>query len=193
MHQERPLKKTPNGWFLNYRFNRPELEHTLRQGVVRFPTITVKSGCEVIKLRNLADGVEVTYADDRGAQVLHAANVVGCDGGRSFTRSAMESEFEDLGFHEEWLIIDLLLHERESDPDRYTYHYCGYARMGSKVFVGSIRKRLEFRLNGDDDRATVQDPDVVWSILEPWITSAEATLERTALYTFHSTIGDKWR
>lgn len=65
--------------------------------------------------------------------------------------------------------------------------------MGSKVFVGSKRKRWEFRLNDTDDRAVIHKPDVVWDILAPRITPGEASLERTALYTFHSTITDKWQ
>ena len=124
---------------------------------------------------------------------MRASYVVGCDGGRSFVREQIGSELEDLGFHEEWLIVDLLLLEHELNPDRYTYHYCGFSRMGSKVFVGSKRKRWEFRLNDTDDRAVIHKPDVVWDILAPWITPGEATLERTALYTFHSTITDKWQ
>ena len=101
---------------------------------------------------------------------MRASYVVGCDGGRSFVREQIGSEFEDLGFYEEWLIVDLLLLEHELNLDRYTYHYCGFSRMGSKVFVGSKRKRWEFRLNDTDDRAVIHKPDVVWDILAPWIT-----------------------
>jgi 3-(3-hydroxy-phenyl)propionate hydroxylase len=193
VHWERPIKLSPNGWYLNYRFNQPELEQTLRHGTTRFSSVTLKPGCEVTDFQEDEDGVAVTYIERGVEQELRATYVVGCDGGRSFTRGYLGGTFEDLGFHEEWLIVDLLLPEREPEPDRFTYHYCGFSRMGSKVFVGSARKRWEFRLKETDKRETVQSPEVVWKILEPWISPSEAEIERTALYTFHSTIADKWR
>ena len=193
VHWQRPMEKSPNGWYLNYRFNQPDLERTLRDGTTRHPSVTLKPGCEVIDLQDKGNEVHVTYVDDGEERSLGAAYVVGCDGGRSFTRARIGAKFEDLGFHEEWLIVDLLLPEREAEPDRYTYHYCGFSRMGSKVFVGSKRKRWEFRLNDTDDRETVRSPETIWKILEPWISPTEAKLERTALYTFHSTIADNWR
>lgn len=193
VHWERPMKRTPNGWFLNYRFNQPELEKTLHRGITRFPSVTQKFGCEVTGLHQDDTGVTLTYQEQGAAKTLRASYLVGCDGGRSFTRAHIGANFEDLGYHEEWLIVDLLLPEREQEPDRYTYHYCGSSRMGSKVFVGSKRKRWELRLNSSDNRETIQLPETIWKILEPWISPNEAELERTALYTFHSTIADKWR
>ena len=154
VHWERPMKRTSNGWFLNYRFNQSELEQTLHRGCTRFSSLTKKLGCEVIALRQDDSGVTVTYKEHEAEHYLRAAYVVGCDGGRSFTRSQIGAKFEDLGFHEEWLIVDLLLKTQESNPDRHTYHYCGSSRMGSKVFVGSKRKRWEFRLNASDNRET---------------------------------------
>lgn len=193
VHWQRPMARSPNGWFLNYRFNQPQLERTLRRGTARYPSVTLRPGCQVTNLQDTGDGVQVAYTENGREKTLRATYVVGCDGGRSFTRGQIGGTFEDLGFHEEWLIVDLLLPEREEDPDRNTYHFCGTSRMGSKVFVGSERKRFEFRLNDDDNRETVQTPEVVWQILQPWISPSEAKLERTALYTFHSTIADRWR
>jgi 3-(3-hydroxy-phenyl)propionate hydroxylase len=106
VHWERPIKPTPNGWYLNYRFSQPELEQTLQHGV------------------------KLTYREQGAQHELHASYVVGCDGGQSFTRENIGAKFEDLGFNEEWLIVDLLLPEKEVEPDRFTYHYCGAARMG---------------------------------------------------------------
>ena len=64
VHWERPMECTPNGWFLNYRFNQPELEKTLRQGAARYPSVSIKPSCDVTKLRNLEDEVEVTFSEN---------------------------------------------------------------------------------------------------------------------------------
>jgi 3-(3-hydroxy-phenyl)propionate hydroxylase len=130
VHWERPIKPTPNGWYLNYRFSQPELEQTLQHGATRYLPVTLKHGCEVTNIEKHQDGVKLTYREQGAQHELHASYVVGCDGGQSFTRENIGAKFEDLGFNEEWLIVDLLLPEKEVEPDRFTYHYCGAARMG---------------------------------------------------------------
>jgi 3-(3-hydroxy-phenyl)propionate hydroxylase len=190
VHWERPLKVTENGYYLNYRFHQPTLETILRQGLARYGSVSCRWGWEVARLVDTGDAVRLVGTD--GAEV-QARYVVGCDGGRSMTRKAIDADLEDLGFHEDWLIADFVLPEPEAEPDRNTYHYCGTARMGSKVFVGDRRKRWEFRLNDDDDRATIGRPEAVWPMVADWITPTDAALERTAVYTFHSTLARRWR
>jgi len=85
------------------------------------------------------------------------------------------------------------LPEPEPDPDRNSYHYCGTARMGSKIYVGDSRKRWEWRLTEADDRSRLNDPAVAWDMVSQWLKPGEARLERTAVYTFHSTIARRWR
>ena len=193
VHWERPLKRTENGWYLNYRFHQPTLERILRSALQRFDCVETRWQTEVAALSQDEDGVDLALNGPDGADNLRARYVVGCDGGRSFTRHAIGAGNEDLGFHEDWLIVDFVLPAPEANPDRYTYHYCGTPRMGSKVFVGDRRKRWEFRLNDDDDRATIGTPDEVWPLVAGWITPDDATLERTAVYTFHSTLAESWR
>jgi 3-(3-hydroxy-phenyl)propionate hydroxylase len=189
VHWERPLTITENGYYLNYRFHQPALEDVLRRGLARYPSVRCFWGWEVTGLVEADDHVRLSGPGG----TIRARHVVGCDGGRSLTRRLIGAELEDLGFHEDWLIADFVLPDPEADPDRNTYHYCGTARMGSKVFVGDRRKRWEFRLNDDDDRSTIGRPDHVWPMVAEWITPADAVLERTAVYTFHSTLARSWR
>lgn len=193
VYWDRPLKRTGNGWYVNYRFHQPELEEVLRTGLDRFSCVEQRWNCEVTALEQGPGAVTLQVAEGGRAGEIRAAYVVGCDGGRSFTRGQIGTGLVDLGFHEEWLIVDLLLPEPESDPDRHTYHFCGTERMGSKVFVGSGRKRWEFRLNPEDDRAAVLEPDSIWPMLAKWISPDEAVLERATVYTFHSVLAGTWR
>ena len=57
----------------------------------------------------------------------------------------------------------------------------------------ALQDGLQTMDDGDDDPETICDPASVWGILAPWITPAEAELERAAIYTFHSMIADSWQ
>jgi 3-(3-hydroxy-phenyl)propionate hydroxylase len=192
---ERPKVRSPNGWFYNYRFHQPELEAILRRGLVRYPCVTAKWGCEVTGLTRHADGVAVQYLDAATQETseLFASYAVGCDGARSFTRSCINTNLEDLGFCEPWLVIDLLVNDPVTDPGGETYHFCEPERSGSDVFVGAKRRRFEFRLNADDDPEEIIKPDNVWPLIKRWIGPDDAKLERAVVYTFQSTIAERWR
>jgi len=193
-HWARPQELSSNGWYVNYRFHQPDLENVLREGFGRYPKIFEKWGCEVTDLQQNHEGVTVTYrkTPTNATKTLRAAYGVGCDGTRSFTRSCINPEIQDLGFCEPWLVIDLLMRNPREIKNRESIHYCESDRSGTFVFLGDKRKRWEFRLNPDDRSEDICKPDFIWSLLERWISPAEAEIERATVYTFHSTIAKQW-
>lgn len=193
VHWSRPQILNENGYFANYRFHLPHLENVLRRGLDRFDHVDLHWDWNVRSFTQGPENVEISGEHKGQPQAIRAKYLVGADGGRSFTREALGIENEDLGFHEPWLIIDLILNQPDPDQDRNTTHYCGGRRMGSKVFVGLDRKRWEFRLNPGDDPKTIGRPEHVWPMLEEWITPDEGRLERTTVYMFHSTLARTWR
>jgi 3-(3-hydroxy-phenyl)propionate hydroxylase len=44
-----------------------------------------------------------------------------------------------------------------------------------------------------DDPDTLVQPDTLWSLVARWVRPDQATLERAAIYTFHSVIAQGWR
>jgi 3-(3-hydroxy-phenyl)propionate hydroxylase len=195
VHWYRPQVRSPNNWYVNYRFHQPDLDYVLREGFRRFPQITEKWSCDVTNLHQDADGVTVSYREPSTGsdKSLRAAYVVGCDGARSFARSSINPQIEDLGFHEPWLVIDLLMKHPQKIESRESFHFCELERSGTFVFLGSKRKRWELRLNPGDTPEEICQPKFIWRLLERWINPAEAELERATVYTFHSTIAEQWR
>jgi 3-(3-hydroxy-phenyl)propionate hydroxylase len=55
------------------------------------------------------------------------------------------------------------------------------------------RRRWEIMLMPGDDPATIAAPENVWRFLARWLTPADAEIERSAVYTFHSVIARGWR
>lgn len=191
----RPLKITSNGWHMNNRFHQPSFEAILRAGLGRFSCVTTLLEREVLAFDEDKEGVTVRCANLVSGEIesVRTAFVVGCDGAHSFTREAIGSGIEDLGFHEPWLVVDLISTAERPDFSTYTVHHCDSERPASCIFVGRNRKRWEFRLQPGDDPEQMAIPKNIWRLLEKWIRPDEAELERAVVYTFRSCIARQWR
>jgi 3-(3-hydroxy-phenyl)propionate hydroxylase len=169
----------PQGWPNNWYFHQPALEEILRDGVARFPNVTVHLG------REIADVSE-----------LDARYIVGCDGARSLVRRAIGGRQRDLGLHQPWLVVDLLCKPDsprvKALPD-YTIQLCDPARPMTVVNVGNPRRRWEIMLMPGDDPARLTEPGLFWPMMKRWLGPEDATLERAAIYTFHSLVQEGWR
>ena len=169
----------PQGWPNNWYFHQPALEEILREGVTRFPNVTVHLG------REIADVSE-----------LDARFIVGCDGARSLVRRAIGSRQRDLGLHQPWLVVDLLCKPdspRVKALPNYTVQLCDPARPMTVVNVGHERRRWEIMLMPGDDPDRLSEPDIFWPMMKRWLGPEDASLERAAVYTFHSVVQEGWR
>lgn len=177
-----------HGWATNYLFHQPDLENTLREGMARFPQVEVFLSEEVLALSQGRNFVELKT----NKREVQARYVVGCDGARSIVRQAIGSGHHDLGLHQPWLVVDVVL-EREVDLPPQTVQYCDPARPITFVNVGGARRRWEIMLMPGDDAAAMTRPETVWRLLAPWLKAGDARIERGAVYTFHSLIARRWR
>ena len=109
----------PHGWAGNWYFHQPELEKILRDGVGRFANVDVQLGRDV-----------------QSVDELEAHYVVGCDGARSLVRQAIGSTRLDLGLHQPWLVVDMLMKPESARgnalPD-YTIQHCDPARPMTEI------------------------------------------------------------
>ena len=192
---DRPKKIGSNGWFINYRFHQPDLENILRQRLDTYTNVSIKLESTVVNLEQDENSVEVEVKDAKlGKNIIFKSQyVVGCDGAKSFVRSKIGGNYIDLGFHEPWLVVDLLIKKPESNKVKDSFHYCDPERSSTQVYLGEKRKRWEFRLNPGDDPHKIVEPKNVWSLLSRWIGPSEAELERAVVYTFHASIASQWR
>jgi 3-(3-hydroxy-phenyl)propionate hydroxylase len=182
------------GWAIHNLFHQPALEQALRDGVARHSGVEVFSRHEV---RSVAEGgagatLEVEDLAQRTVRTVSAAWVVGCDGARSLVRRAIGADHEDLGLHQPWLVVDFVL-ERDVDLPLTTVQYCEPARPTTYVNVVGNRRRWEIMLMPGDDPETITEPASVWRLVRRWLEPGDARLERSAVYTFHSLIAQRWR
>ena len=184
----------PQGCANNHYFHQPELEAVLREGVARFPNVRVLAGREATSIEAGSEGVRVALdGGDGGApREVRARWLVGCDGGRSPTRRAIGATTEDLGLHQPWLVFDAILERDVGLPD-HTVQRCDPARPMTLCCVTGARRRWEIMLMPGDDPEALARPENVWPLISRWVTPADARLERSAIYTFHSVIVHGWR
>jgi 3-(3-hydroxy-phenyl)propionate hydroxylase len=191
----RPAQISPLGWHPSYRFHQPDLERALRSGLARWPTVTVRNRCDVFALDADAHGVTVRFEDLANGRLTSCRSqyVIGCDGARSLVRRLIGSGLHDLGFHERWLVVDALLKGPRPDLGDYSLQHCDPVRPVTYVRGTGNRRRWEITLHDDEDSQTMSTPPRVWDLLKKWITSRDAEIERSAVYTFHSVIAERWR
>lgn len=189
----------PHGWTNNWYAHQPHLDAALRRGLVRYPELALRVGCDVDRVDDAGDHVRlglVSVRPGEAPETVTARYVVGCDGARSLVRQTMGSPLDDLGLHQPWLVVDLLV-----DPDServraltdYTIQLCDPARPMTLVHVGGQRRRWEIMLMPGDVPEEMTREDAVWRLLAPWLAPGDARIERGALYTFHSLVATRWR
>ena len=185
----RSAERTVSGWPSSNLFHQPGFERTLRAAAAAAGA-DIRLGVEVTDLATHDDHVVATTAD---GSAISAAWVVGCDGARSSIRRRCGIAVDDLRFEEPWLVLDLVLHDGVPLPSAHALQVCDPARPHTLVPMPPPRFRFEFMLLPGEDAATIQHPDVVAALLGAWIDPSTATVERSAVYTFHGLVATRWR
>ncbi|MEZ5183800.1 MAG: bifunctional 3-(3-hydroxy-phenyl)propionate/3-hydroxycinnamic acid hydroxylase [Acidimicrobiales bacterium] len=180
---------TTIGWPSSVLFHQPGFERALRAAVVAAGA-EVRLGTGIAEVRQHDDHVALT-ADD--GTVLRASWVVGCDGARSALRAVVGTGLDDLGFEEPWLVLDLLLREPIASLPRRALQVCDPARPHTLVPMPFPRFRFEFMLLPGEEAADIDRPDVIRELLAGWIDPDLVEVERSAVYTFHGLIAERWR
>lgn len=191
----RPQGEGPQGWRSNFRFHQPDLEELLRDHLNRRPEVTIRTRCDAFYIEDKGDAVELRFEDMTRGKIerVSAKYVVGCDGARSLVRRFIEPAMEDYGFHERWLVVDVILNQDKPELGDHSIQYCRPGRPATYVRVPGLRRRWEITVKPDEDANEITRPERVWALLSDWLTPEEATLERTAVYVFHSLVAEDWR
>ncbi|WP_286785349.1 MULTISPECIES: bifunctional 3-(3-hydroxy-phenyl)propionate/3-hydroxycinnamic acid hydroxylase [Pseudomonas] len=182
-----------------YLFNQPSLEAILDAKAKSIGNVDVHQGFEVLGIAQNDDFAELrlrrTAIDGLPAgeeQVVLARYVIGADGANSIIRRELGIEWHDLGFEEDWLVVDLQPKPGvELDvPD--IGQWCNPARPTTMVPGGPGYRRWEFMRLPHETLEDLQSTDKVWELLAPWVNPQTATLVRHAVYQFRSRIAETW-
>jgi 3-(3-hydroxy-phenyl)propionate hydroxylase len=107
-------------------------------------------------------------------------------------RKACGITFEDLGFEEPWLVVDVLVDDPSKLPTA-NLQICDPARPTTCVLMGEGRHRWEFMILPGETPEATSAPESVEHLLAPWNVADAVRIERTAVYTFRARIAQQWR
>ncbi len=193
-----------SGWEPDYMFFQPMLEEALDRVARAQAGVTVERGWVAEGLVDSGEQAELTLRrareDSGGAPadeetlVVRARWIVGADGANSFVREACGISRRDLGFQEQWLVVD-------AEPDDMAAlgelpiacQWCDPQRPTTHIQSGPRHRRWEFMLLPGETPSDFDDPARLWALLEPWYSPADGPLTRSAVYEFRSMLADQMR
>jgi 2-polyprenyl-6-methoxyphenol hydroxylase-like FAD-dependent oxidoreductase len=185
-----------HGWPEMTSIYQPAFEAELDVEVRKLSSVDLFHGEKAVELAQTADRVTVTLQTENGT--LHPISgryLIGADGGNSFVRDALAIPYEDLGFVQDWLVIDAKA-KRPQRPDLpFLRQFCEPEQPGMTMRMGPDHRRWSFMIfKGEDPREAVRH-DNVWKRLEraEGGTPDEFELIRVANYKFQSLIATRWR
>ena len=99
----------------------------------------------------------------------------------------------DLGFAENWLVVDLLPADLSPWSDDTSEQHCDPARPFMLIPAGPRHRRWEFMCMPGEQPADFDDPERVWELLAPHVTREGTEIVRSAVYEFRSLIAQRFR
>lgn len=163
----------------------PQLDAMLRHEVVRRGGVAM-FGHTVTDMMDNGDSVVTTL--DNG-DVIESRWFIGCDGASSWTRRHVGLVLEDLKFDQEWLVVDIELHENsEVILPVGVRQYCHSKRPCTFVAGHGLYRRWEFQVQENEDSSELNTDEGLWDLLSPWVTKSDADLVRSAVYRFHAVV-----
>ena len=189
----RPQDIGPLGWYPSYRFHQPDLEAELNRGIAACDSVALRRAAHVTSVHDHGDHVDVRYDYDGSSHQVSAEYVIGTDGARSVVRGAMDSDWEDLGFQERWLVIDVKLKRPRPDLGDFTIQTCDRERPTTYVRCPREWRRWEISLRPEENGNEVTQDDFIWPRLRPAITPEDGEIARKAVYRFESKLATRWR
>ncbi|MEV1068779.1 bifunctional 3-(3-hydroxy-phenyl)propionate/3-hydroxycinnamic acid hydroxylase [Streptomyces sp. NPDC050263] len=173
----------------------PALEQVLRDGVDRYPNVEILLRHECLRLRQDADGVELTVvgtADDSVRRV-RARYAIAADGGSSLTRAQLNVGYEGRTYEDRWVVIDTKMLKPWPDHDRLRFR-CDPARPAVDCPTPLGHHRWEFPiLPGDDEQHLTSDGAIHAMVSRYGIGRDQIKILRATVYSHHVRFAARFR
>lgn len=178
-------------------FDQPDLERLLRDNLERHCEVGLLGGHELLRL-DTTDATSVTAhvrGPDGSRVALRAPYVIACDGANSTVRTQLDIAWEDLGFDQRWLVVDVRC-GLDLDAWDGVHQVCDTHRAGTYMRVGADRYRWEFQLLDGESPADFTTLPALRRLIGPWVRKVpdeRLDLLKCTEYTFRARVARRWR
>jgi 2-polyprenyl-6-methoxyphenol hydroxylase-like FAD-dependent oxidoreductase len=172
----------------------PAFEAELDVLAKAIPNVDVLQGETVVSIDQDSEGVTLISEGDAGRRTTRARYAIGADGGNSFVRRALGIDYEDLGFDQNWLVIDGRA-KRKPRPDLpLLRQFCEPEQPGMTMQMGPEHRRWSFMIFQGESADEAVKPENVWRRLQrpEGATPDEFELIRVVAYKFQSLMARSW-
>ncbi len=190
----RVAENATHGWPEFISVYQPAFEAELDRAAKALPSVDVFQGETAVALAQDADRVTVTTEGDGGRRTVQGRYLIGADGGNSFVREALGIAYEDLGFQQDWLVVDA--RAIRPDPGLPAYRqFCEVAQPCMTLQMGPEHRRWSFMIFPGESPEEAVKPENVWKRLDrpAGARPGEFELIRVVAYDFRSLIARDWR
>lgn len=171
-------------------FHQPDIDQLLRT-VGRERGVSIRLGATVTRLEQDDDEVSVRLDD---GSTIRAQWAIGCDGATSAVREFCGIGTVDLGFDQEWLVVDIdAWNGFEARLPRIAQQICDPDRPATFVPGHAHHLRWEFQLQPGETALAMEDPAKVWELVAPWMGPSDGSLIRAVVYRFHAMVAESMR
>lgn len=188
-------KPYPLGYVPSMVFTQPSVEAVIRDEVNSLANVIVEKGMTLFDVKQNDKKVTLSLKNELAETTsITSRYVIACDGASSTTRKLLNIKLEDLGFNEHWLVIDLLMSQKGLEKlPQTSVQYCEPERPTTFIIGPKNHRRWEISLKPDEVAFYKSSSENVWTLLERWVSSEDATLWRQASYQFHALVAEQWR
>ena len=173
-------------------FRQPDLVQLLADHLMTQKNASLKFGHQLIDIQETSNSIicEVQNASQEISRIS-AQWIVGCDGGRSFTRDLINVVLDGQTYPQKWLIVDLA--DRKSSL-KHTKTYCDPSRPAIRLPGPDQTLRYEFMLHPTDKDQDVLNEDVFRNWIRARVPEdSRLPLVRKAIYGFHARVASSWK
>ncbi|HUK58681.1 MAG TPA: bifunctional 3-(3-hydroxy-phenyl)propionate/3-hydroxycinnamic acid hydroxylase [Stellaceae bacterium] len=184
-----------HGWPEYISIYQPSFEREMDRIASALPTVEIFRGATASALAAGTDRVTLTVsAENGGTWQIEGRYLIGADGGNSFVREALGVPYEDLGFDQDWLVIDAK-EKRVRSGLPAMRQFCEPEQPGVTLYMGPHHRRWSFMIFPGESAEAAMAPESVWRRLDrpEGATPDEFELIRVAAYKFQSLYAERWR
>lgn len=179
--------REPNGFPLISTFHQPTLEAILRNGLKRYPCVSIQFQSEVERFEQNADRVIIAITT-RGkgcpsSRHIECAFLLACDGGKSGIRRALDIPMLGSTYTQKWLVNDT---EQDPDTTNAIKFYCNPGRPAVTIPSPHLRRRWEFMLLPGETEEDLLRAGRANQLIRQSGGPFAPQITRSIVYTFHA-------